>query len=98
VDDKLLLKFVCGALVLLAMFAVLTAWEVSQADQAQRALCVLKRDYQQRVNSTRRYEQMTPAERVKQYGPALGSVPHSVIASSLKSLEADVHSLRSLHC
>jgi hypothetical protein len=98
VDDKLLLKTIAAALVLLSMFAVLTAWEVAQADQAHRVLCVLKDDYQQRVRATKKYERMTPAERVRQYGPALGSVPHSVIASSLNGLEAEVYSLRSLHC
>jgi hypothetical protein len=95
---KNLVKIIGVALVLIAAALVLVAWEVSQADQAHQALCVMKHDDQRMVAQSRQYLRMSPKARVKKYGESLGSIPKPLIQSGIRSHKADLRALRDLHC
>ena len=75
-----------------------------QADAAREgaethaAVCAFKADLERRVRDSERFIAMTLDQRIAKYGKTLGEIPPSVIRQSLRSQEATVKSLSSLHC
>ncbi len=69
-----------------------------QGYQTHKAICTLKSDYAKRVTDSQTFLSMTVKQRENKYGLSLGRIPESVIRQSLRGLEANLESLKTLDC
>lgn len=96
--NKTMAKLIMLALVLIAAALVGIGWELARDNQTHQALCVMKHDDEVAVAQSKAFIRMTPAQRAKQYGEWAANIPNPVLEAALRSHEADVRSLRDLHC
>jgi hypothetical protein len=66
--------------------------------QSHRALCALRADYARRVAESRRFLNETRAERIKEFGPALGAIPPASVRVSLANQVQTLRTLGALRC
>lgn len=69
-----------------------------QGAQTSQAVCTLRHDLTVREQSSKTFLALTPKQRVRKYGKALGAIPPAVIQQSLTGQEATIKSLSSLDC
>lgn len=87
------------ALVVLQTYLIVQVGHTAaQGAESHQALCVLKRDYAQRLRSSQAYLRLTREQRVAKYGESLGTIPDQTIQSSIKALQANIDSLSDLNC
>lgn len=89
------MRWLFGATVTLLIAATLILLYLGV--ESHQALCVFRNDLATRTQANDAFLQMTPAERVAKYGQ-LGRIPPSTIEQSLRSQQATLRSLDSLHC
>ena len=68
------------------------------AQTNKNALCNFVSDIEHRATASQEFLDMTPSERVKKFGPAVGSMPESVIENQLANQRKTIESLSELNC
>lgn len=69
-----------------------------QGAETHDAICTFRADLQRRFDDGQAFLRMTPEERMKKYGPSLGSTPESVVKNSLANQQQTLDSLGALDC
>lgn len=86
------------SLVVFSMFAYSTYSRLKLATQTHSALCEFKNSIIIDKNKGLKFLELSPAQRIKIYGEALGSIPPSVIKKSVADQEKRINALSDLQC
>ena len=82
----------------LLILAALVIAAVVYARSSHDTFCAFKTNIEKQVASSQRYLDMTPRERIKEFGPQLGTIPETTIQATIDRQKGTLQSLEGLDC
>ena len=95
---RYIVRMSVSIVVLFLMLIALGVYNYVNASHVHSTFCNFYDNLQHQQDDARAFLAMSEEERVKKFGPQIGSIPESVIQAQVASRQVTLDSLGELHC